>query len=502
MHPIDLVIIFLYVAGVLIAGAWFGRRQRSTAHYFFATQHVPWWAVGASIVATETSTISFISVPGIAYARGGNFTFLQLVFGYLVGRVIISFLFIPSYFKGKLTTVYELLHGRFGQAVTSLSAALFVIMRSIADGVRLLLTAIVLAGVYRTFVPSANMTSALTGSILALGVVMVVLFYLGGMEAIIWVEFVQLFIYIGGAIAAGVVLVHGIPGGLGAALDIGHQYGKFQLLDFSASLTRSFTFWAGVIGGCFLTMSTHGTDQFMVQRYLSTAGPRPAAAGLLTSAVVVLVQFIGFLFLGVLLFAWYAPYKLATWATGSPAAPFISPDQVFPNFITHHLPTGLSGLVVAAILAAAMSSSINSIAATAMSDLYRPIFRGRSDRHYLNVSKVLTIVAGIVQIGVALGMAGMTRSALDTALSVASLINGPVLGVFLLGAAKRGRTTAALSGMTAGIIAVAVVWLGTPLAWPWYTVVGSVTTFAVGLFVSLVKGETASEIALGTGEAE
>ncbi|MGH9456176.1 MAG: sodium:solute symporter [Thermoanaerobaculia bacterium] len=481
MGALDLVIIVAYLGGVIAAGFWFGRRQDSTSRYFFGGHQVPWWAIGASIVATETSTITFISVPGIAFARGGNFTFLQLVFGYLLGRIVISILFIPSYFRGELVTVYELLTERFGGKVRSLAAGLFVVMRMVADGVRLLLTGIVLAAVYRAFVPTADVLATTIASVVLLGLVMIVFSFFGGIEAIVWIEVVQLGIYLFGAIAAAVVLAGEIPGGLLAAVDLGAAAEKFRLFDFSLDLTRSYTFWAGLIGGCFLTMSTHGTDQFMVQRYLCTDRPRRAAVALLSSGLVVLIQFAGFLLIGVLLFAYYRPDLAPGYAAGHVAAPFTATDQVFPDFITRGMPTGLSGLVVAAIFAAAMSSSLNAIAATTVADLYGPLVRGRDDRHYLRVSRGVTVIAGLIQIAVGVALTQGTRSALDTALGVASLINGPILGVFLLGATRHGRPASALIGMTAGVAAVLFLWLGTPIAWPWYVAVGSLTTLLVGL---------------------
>jgi SSS family transporter len=482
LSVLDLVIIVGYLAAVVGAGAWFGRKQQTTSQYFLAGQHVPWWAISASIVATETSTITFISVPGIAYARGGDFTFLQLVFGYLVGRIAISILFIPSYFTGDLVTVYQLLQKRFGWRVRALASSLFIAMRTIADGVRLLLTAFVLAAVYGS-VAGVSAESVITLCVVGIGVVMIIFTFYGGMEAVVWIEVVQLGIYIAGALAAAIVLTRHIPGGFSAAMEIGRAYGKFRVFDFAFDATKTFSFWAGVIGGCFLTMSTHGTDQYLVQRYLCTDRPRSAALALLSSGVVVLAQFIGFLFIGVLLFAFYAPYKLSGYLTGTASAPFHAPDQVFPDFITRHLPSGLSGLVVAAIFAAAMSSSLNSIAAAFLADLYKPFRDNKPDRHYLRVSHVVTIVAGIVQILVALAVRHKSDSALSTALSVASLINGPILGVFLLGSAKRGGPRAALAGMTVGIAVVLTVRFATHVAWPLYTVIGSLTTFAVGALI-------------------
>ena len=300
-------------------------------------------------MATETSTITFISIPGIAFSRGGNFQFLQLVFGYLLGRIVIALLFIPSYFRGELMTVYQLLDRRFGGQIKVLAASLFVIMRNIADGIRLLLTAIVLAAVYTSFQPGSNAETIIIASVILIGLAMIIFTYFGGMEAVIWVEVIQLGIYIVGAIAAAIILVNSIDGGLSNAMATAREFGKFSLFDFSFDHTKTFTFWAGLIGGCFLTMSTHGTDQYLVQRYLCTDRASRASAALLTSGAIVLGQFIGFLFIGVLLFAFYQPFTDPGYATAAGTAfPFTGGDRVFPDFITRHMPPGLSGLVVAA----------------------------------------------------------------------------------------------------------------------------------------------------------
>ena len=486
MKALDLAIIFGYLIGIVLFGAWFARKQKTTSDYFLGDRSVPWWAVAASIVATETSTITFVSVPGIAFSRGGNFQFLQLVFGYLLGRIVIALLFIPSYFRGELLTVYQLLDRRFGGKIKVLAASMFVVMRNIADGIRLLLTAIVLAAVYTSFQPGANAEVIIIGSVVLIGVAMIVFTYFGGMEAVIWVEVIQLGIYIVGAIAAAVILINSIPGGWPAAVATASQYNKFSLFDFSFDVTKTFTFWAGLIGGCFLTMSTHGTDQYLVQRYLCTDRPKRAAAALLTSGAMVLGQFIGFLFIGVLLFAFYHPYSDPGYAAASVASyPFSGGDRVFPDFITRHLPTGLSGLVVAAIFAAAMSSSLNSIAATAVNDLYKPLRPRMQDKHYLKVSHLLTLLWGVVQIGVALVLRNRNRSALDLALSIASLINGPILGAFLVGTfLKRVSQTPALIGMLVSLGVMLYIYFATRIAWTWYVFIGSVVTLIVAGLVS------------------
>src|SRR5215218_4981458 len=486
MKALDLIIIFGYLIGIVLFGTWFGRKQKTTADYFLGDRSVPWWAVAFSIVATETSTITFISIPGIAFARGGNFGFLQLVFGYLLGRIVISILFIPSYFRGELLTVYQLLDQRFGGKIKMVAASLFVVMRNIADGIRLLLTAIVLAAVYASFQPAANSETIIAGSIILIGLAMIIFTYFGGMEAVIWVEVVQLGIYIAGAIAAAIVLINSIGGGLTIASSLATQFGKYSLFDFTLDYNRTYTFWSGLIGGCFLTMSTHGTDQYLVQRYLCTDRPRKAIVALLTSGGIVLAQFIGFLFIGVLLFAFYHPFTDPGYATAaSTAFPFTGGDRVFPDFITKHLPSGLSGLVVAAIFAAAMSSSLNSIAATAVNDLYKPFQPARSDKHYLKVSHLLTLVWGVVQIGVALAVRNQPGSALSQALSIASLINGPILGVFLVGTLlRRVSQPAALVGMLVSMASLLYIFLATSIAWTWYVFIGSVITMVVAWLAS------------------
>jgi Na+/proline symporter len=414
-------------------------------------------------------------------------------------------------------------------------------MRNIADGIRLLLTAFVLAAVYTAFQPQANAETIVIASVVLLGVVMIIFTYFGGMEAVIWVEVVQLGIYLLGAFMAGVVLIMAIKGGWGQTISLGEQYHKFDLVDlgfrstsyaFTApftskvlnfslpiDFTKTYTLWAGLLGGCFLTMSTHGTDQYLVQRYLCTDKPKRAAAALLSSGAVVFGQFVGFLFIGVLLFAFYQPSKDPLYtnyaeacAKLQPAAvaqcysdpafaqaasanyPFTGGDRVFPDFITKYMPSGLSGLVVAAIFAAALSSSLNSIASTSINDLYKPFRPKKDDKHYLRVSHWLTLVWGIVQIGVALIAMRQNRSALDQALSVASLVNGPILGVFLVGTfLRRVSEPPALLGMLASMVVMTYIRFWTPIAWTWYVLIGSLITFLVAWIAGYAFAPAPSE---------
>lgn len=480
LHPLDLIIIVVYMLGTLAVGWWFSRKQRNIRDYFLSDSNTPWWALMGSIVATETSTVTFISVPAYAFAAnaagvGGDYTFLQIVIGYMIGRLIIVALFIPLYFKGELFTVYQVLDQRFGGRVKRTAASLFLITRSIADGIRLFLTAIVLV--------------ALTGwadpvSILIIGVVTIAYTYLGGMAAVIWTDAIQLVVYLIGAIVAAFVLLGKIPGGWNEVAAVGGELHKFNLFDFTFDLSRSYTFWSGVIGGAFLTTATHGTDQLMVQRYLCAKNAKQATLALLTSGVVIFAQFVLFLVIGTMLYVFYQK------AGPLPVEVAAKHDRVFPHFIVTQLPVGVIGLVVAAIFAAAMStlsSSLNSLSATAVTDFYRPLFAPhKSDTHYLNASRLFTALWGVVQIVVAMIAIAMQGRGVDAVLAVASFTNGPVLGLFLLSTLAKGvGPRGALTGVLVGIAAMAFVWLQLKISWQWYVLIGSTITFMSGSLASL-----------------
>jgi solute:Na+ symporter, SSS family len=309
---------------------------------------------------------------------------------------------------------------------------------------------------------------------------MIVFTYLGGITAVIWIEVIQLLIYNLGAIVAGLILLNLIQGGWNEVVAVGSEAGKFRFFDFTTDIARSYTFWAGVIGGAFLTTSTHGTDQYIVQRYLCAKGPRQAAKALLTSGAVVFAQFIMFLLIGVMLYVFYSRYQAL------PAD--ISADRVFSYFIVNELPTGIIGLVIAAMLAAAMSSSLNALASTSVTDFYQPLLApNRSEAHYMKVSRVVTAVWGAVQIAAALYVIGKDRRIVDTVLSIASFTNGPILGLFFLGTlTRRVRQPGALAGVIAGIATMIYVWVLGSVSWQWYVLIGSAVTFAVGYAASLM----------------
>jgi len=499
MNPVDLTILVAYLVGTVLFGAWFSRSQKNVKDYFVSGQRVPWWAVMGSIVATETSTVTFISVPGYAYLR--DFTFMQLVIGYMIGRIVVTVLFVPSLFKGELLTVYQLLGQRFGTGVRRLASVLFLVTRSLADGFRLFATGLVLAALLlarpgldelaRSWVPSLNPTyTILIISVLVMGIATIIYTYLGGMTAVIWTDVIQLVIYLVGAVVAAGVLIDRTPGGWDEIVATGTAAGKFAWFDFTFDVTRSYTFWSGVIGGAFLTTATHGTDQLMVQRYLCSSSTRQARVALLSSGAVIFVQFLLFLLIGVMLYVFYtgqAANEIASFTLNGK----LQTDRIFPHFIVTHLPVGVVGLVMAAIFAAAMStlaSSLNSSAATAVGDFYIPMTRGeKGDAHYLTVSKVLTAVWGVVQITVAIVAIRLSSRVVDEVLGIASFTNGVILGLFFLGTfTKRVGQTAAFVGIIAGAALMLYVKLQTGVSWQWYVLIGSVTTFLVGLLTSLL----------------
>ncbi|MFN7946010.1 MAG: sodium:solute symporter [Blastocatellia bacterium] len=502
MRSLDLIILFAYLLGTVLFGAYFSKSQKSVKDYFVGGGKVPWWAIMGSIVATETSTVTFISVPGFAYSR--NFTFMQLVIGYMIGRIVVTLLFVPSYFRGQLLTVYQLLGQRFGGGVRRLASALFLATRSLADGFRLFATGLVLAALLlampgmeesvRAWFPSLDPKwTILVISVLVMGVATIIYTFLGGMEAVIWTDVIQLVIYLVGAVIAAWILLDKIPGGWNEVVQTGAAAGKFQWFDFTTGLTKDYTFWSGLIGGAFLTTATHGTDQLMVQRYLCSDSTRQARVALLSSGAVIFAQFMLFLLIGVMLYVFYTGHAVSEIAAFTVDGR-VRADRIFPHFIVTHLPSGVVGLVIAAIFAAAMStlsSSLNSSSATAIADFYMPLTgHAKGDAHYLKMSRLLTVIWGLIQITAALLAIRLSDNVVNEVLGIASFTNGVILGLFFLGTfTKRVQQNAAIVGIIAGAGVMLWIKLQTGVSWQWYVLIGSVVTFAVGVAASLVTGE-------------
>lgn len=469
ISPIDFAIVVLYLAGITLFGARFRRGQKNLRDYFLGGRTAPWWALACSIVATETSTLTIIGTPGIAY--GGNLGFLQLAMGYLAARVILCLVLVPQYFQGEFYTAYQLLEKRFGARMKRAAAVIFLATRALAEGVRISAIGKVVSVAFGT-----------GDRISILIVTLLTLFYTfeGGMRAVIWTDVVQFALYLTGSVAAFALLLHKIPGGWsGVTLAAAAAGGKLRVFDFTFSLTQSYTFWSGVLGGTFLTMASHGTDQTMVQRLLAARNERDSKRALLASGVIIFVQFALFLVLGVMLFV-YAQHRPT-------AIPEADPDRIFPAFIVQEMPLGLAGVVLASIFAVAMSNasgSLNSLASSSIIDLSA---RRADPAQALRRSRQMTLLWGAV-----LGLLGLIHwgPVLVAGLTIASLTYGGLLGVFLLGTWDRRATeTGALAGFGIGIASMIAVKFLTPLAWTWYVLAGTIVTFVAGALASRVAGE-------------
>src|SRR5579863_9840896 len=480
MRYLDLGVIL----GYLIAITWFGAHcrsgQKSLKDYFLGGRTAPWWAISLSIISAETSTLTVVGTPALSFA--GNLGFLQIVLGYLAARIVISVLLLPHYFRGEMFTAYELMQRRFGERIRRLTALIFLVTRALAEGVRVFAISIVISIVLDTpEIPSILLIVALT------------LFYTfeGGMTAVIWTDVIQMALYAVGALVSFFVILHHIGGGWAHIVAVAAPAGKFRVFDFDFSFTmqyfsRTYTFWAGVLGGCFLTTASHGTDQLIVQRLLSARDESQSRAALLASWFVIFFQFGLFLLIGIALYVYYGDAHLP-----APA----KPDRIYPQFVWQFLPPGIAGLVIAAMVAAAManlSAALNSLASTTVMDFFRPEFRTNSpgpgnDAAFLRWARIATVLWAAVLLAVGI-VARHWGSVLESGLSIASITLGLLLGVFLLGVlTRRVGQNAASFGVLTGLAVILYVRFMTPIAWTWWVLIGTLATFAAGFCASLLQ---------------
>ena len=482
---IDYAVLLLYLLGVTVLGARFRRSQRTVKDYFLGAKNIPWFVISLSIVSTETSTLTLVGVPALAYStfarpeQGGNLSYLQIVFGYIVGRVIISVLFIPAYFQGELVTAYELLKRRFGVRTKNFAASLFLVMRALAEGVRVFAASIVLSAVLSVSLPA--LPQLWLWSIIIVGLLTLIYTFEGGIAAVIWTDLVQFIIYIGGSLLAAHQLLHLVPGGWNEIAAQAASANKFQMFSFVWDFSVPFTFWAGVLGGTCLTMASHGTDQLLVQRLLTCRHQRDSQKALVFSGLVVLFQFALFLLIGIMLFAYYRTFPLTM--------KLASNDEIFPTFIVTRLPHGVSGLVIAAIFAAAMSNlsgSLNSLSSSTVLDFYKPLINpGATDERLLKLSRWLTAGWGVALMVIAILARGW-GSVFTTGLTIASIVYGPMLGAFLLGVlTRRANERGVMAGMVISLGLIMLINFTTSAAWTWYVLAGTVICLAVGYAVSL-----------------
>lgn len=486
---IDALVIVAYLAGTTALGMWVGRRQSGSKDYFVAGRQIPWWAVLFSIVATETSALTFISIPGLAYT--GNLGFLQVVAGYVLGRIGVAFLLLPRYYEGEIVTAYTLLEKRFGLATRRLTSIVFMVTRGMADAVRVFATAIPVSLILGDRVPRQW---SMPIAILVLGGLTVVYTYRGGMRAVVWTEILQASVYLLGGVSALVILGNVVPGGWGAIIGQAGEAGKLTALDFSLDVSKPHTVWAGLIGGGFLSMASHGADQLIVQRLLSSRNLAEARRAIIGSGIVVFGQMTLFLFVGIGLWVHFGGQAFAT------------PDSIFPRFIVEQMPTGLVGLLLAAIIAATMSThsgAINSLAAATTHDIYMPLTgRTADDPETFRAGRRFALIWGVVLTGGAMLFKEQGTPVVVVALGIASFTYGGLLGVFFLGNFwPRATQRDAILGLSVGIAAMSFVVFARQLtaafpaladalgpfariAWPWYVLIGTSITMLVGITAS------------------
>ncbi len=469
--------LFLYLLGITGWGVWLGRGQSGSSDYFLGNRGLPWPAVMLSIVATETSTLTFLSIPGISYL--GTLTFLQVTFGYLLGRIVIAGLLLPAYFRGDLSTAYVLLGSHFGETTQKVSSAVFMVTRLLSDAVRLFVTAIPMAFITGWSYPV---------SIGVIGLATVVYTYFGGIKAVVWVDVVQMCLYVGGAVVSIIALQTLVPGGWSEIITSAREAGKMTIIESSFDLSVPYTIWAGVIGGGFLTMASHGTDQLIVQRILSCGDITAAKKAMIGSGMVVLGQIFIFLMVGLGLWRYYD------------AATFASSDQIFAEFVVEALPPGISGLLVAGVFAAAMSSlssSINALASATTYDFFA-VMSQKDDAALLKVGKLSTLVWSVLLIGGAILFIPFSEgsAAVEVALSVSSIAYGGLLGAFLVAVFSISKDqVSVISGMVLAIGTVTFIWLFArdAVAWPWFVPIGSAITVLVAGILGRVRVSSSRE---------
>jgi SSS family solute:Na+ symporter len=497
LTALDIVVILVYLVGTTLLGIYVGRRQKDAKDYFVADRSIPWWAVMFSVVASETSALTFISIPGLAYMT--NLGFLQVAAGYILGRIVVAYTLLPRYYEGELVTAYALLEKRFGLATRRFTSIVFMVTRGLADAVRVFATAIPIALILQGVVPRQYVMPM---AVLILGTLTVIYTYKGGMRAVVWTEILQATVYIVGGISAAVLLGRVVDGGWSSIVSGASAAGKLAAIDLYTGFDRPHTIFAGLIGGAFLAMASHGADQLIVQRLLSSRSLRDARMALIGSGLVVFVQFTLFLMVGIGLWTFYSAREFP-----------IGPDSIFPTFIIEQMPHGLVGLLLAAILAATMSThsgAINALAAASTHDIYLPLTkRSADDPRTLKVGKTFALIWGIVLTGGALLFPDNPQTPVVViALSIASFTYGALLGGFFLGILwKRARQRDAILGMSVGIAAMALIvfarrltgimpWLEPAgrIAWPWYVLIGTTITFAVGVLSSYIGGPRAPAV--------
>jgi len=476
----DWIVLILYLAGIAILGSSFVKGQKTTRDYFLGGKEVPWWAVSLSIIATETSALTFIGVPSIAFV--GNIAFIQIIVGYVIARVLIALIILPTYYKQEIYSPYEVLRQRIGPLAKNTAGVIFFITGILAAGVRVFATAIPLAVIIPTL--------SITWSIAIIGAITIIYTMLGGLKAVIWTEVAQFLLFFLGGLFAFFYIPSLLAGGWGEAFRVASAGGNLEWFTFGLTkavpyiqLEAPYTFLMGVFGATFLTMASHGTDQLLVQRLLACKNLRDAQKAIVGSAVLIFPLFLMFLFVGAWLYAFYQQSGVQ-----GDLDVMTKNDQIFPIFIVARMPVIVRGLLISGIFAAAMSSlssAVSALSSVAVSDFYKPyIRREASEKHYMGVSRTFMVCWGIALVVVAF-LSQNVASVLEAGLTVAALTYGSLLGAMLLAIfVRKGHPVAISISMVAAFTAIVALKFGTKVYWPWYVTAGTLITFFGGLGLS------------------
>jgi SSS family transporter len=505
----DWFVILLYLGGIIGLGVWFGKDQRNTRDYFLGSRNIPWWGIGVSIVAAETSALTIIGVPAIAY--GSNILFIQMIVGYVIARIILAVVMVPHYMKGEIYSPYQLLEQHLGRGPRRLAGGFFLFLETMAAGVRVYVACIPIRLLLGEAVCSfGGLVDPILGAILLFVGLSLLYTYIGGVKAVIWTDAVQFGLFLAGGVFALFYIPTLIDGGWGAVMAQAGAAGKLAWLNTSFTFSAPFNIWMGVIGGTVMVLSTHGAEQLIVQRVLACRDVADGRKALALSAVLIFPLFLIFLLVGVMLWAFYQghPFQIPL----PEARPGIkSNDFIFPIFMMTEVPHILKGFLIVAILSAAMSSissAITSLASVSTMDFVKQIVKGRDEEYFLRFSKISTVFWAAVLVGTA----WLTREVtfvLNAAFSLRGLTAGALLGSLIIALFwKRLGARATMAGMTASLVVMNLIywpanvavtkdwWLrtfGAEVFWPWFTLIGTLVTLGVAWGVARMWPERAAK---------
>jgi solute:Na+ symporter, SSS family len=485
----DWIVILVYLLGIIALGVYFGKDQRNTRDYFLGSKNIPWWGIGLSIVAAETSALTIIGVPAMAYdAKSGNMTFIQMVIGYVIARILLAVVMVPHYFKGEIYSPYQLLENSFGPAARRTASVFFLLMETLAAGVR----------VYVACIPVQLMLGiGVLESIILFVFLSLIYTYIGGVKAVIWTDAVQFGLFLAGGLFTIFYIPTLIDGGFSAVMAEAAAAGKTHWLNADFSLQPPINIWMGVLGGTFLVMSTHGAEQLIVQRVLACKNVRDGRRALILSAALIFPLFLIFLTVGVMLWVYYQhqPFAIPI----PEARPGIKAnDFIFPIFMVTAVPHVLKGFLIVAILSAAMSSvssAMTALASVSTMDIMKNLLKGaRGDEFFLRFSKRSTVFWA----GALILVAFLTRkndSVLNAAFALRGLTAGALLGSLMLTLLwRKASSTPVVIAMFAALAVMTYIFLYTKIFWPWYTLIGTCVALATAYLARAVLPKSDAKI--------